>query len=1516
MNDARTYRFRFPGKGIQIILIAFLALQVQGQVVINEFGASNTFTIEDPDYEESADWVEIYNEGTQPVNLKDYYLTDDFNSPAKWQIQGDAVIGPGGFLLIWSDGRNSVLHTGFKLSAEGEELVLSAPDLTLVDSVSFSNQVSDVSYGRKTDGSPEWGYFREPTPGSTNNTQSFQGIVFNIPTFSLRGGFYSTSQTLELSSEFGGSIHFTTDGSEPTENSSLYTGPLELAVTTIVRARIIKTEMIGGPVLTNSYFINENSAGGKLPVVSISTDPENFWDPATGIYVQDFKPDWEVPVNIELFENNGTDRAAFNRRAGVKINGLNSWRLPQKMLGMYFRKSYGSGSLDYRVTPQRKRNSYKNFALRASGSDWSYTLLRDVVSHHATLNNTNIDIMGFKPSVVFVNGDYLGIHNIREKVDANYIEESYGLGPGTFDMVENTINPEAGDLLAYQDFQELLSTDLSVGANYDALAAQADIEEVTDYMIAEMAVRNTSIDHNVMAWKPKEGGKWRWILMDLDRGYFDAASYQLDFYLAQRHLILGDLFENQGYRAYFARRLASLLFTTFNPELMVDLIDRHEALIGDEIPRHIQRWQGTVSSYGNAMPSETYWREQVCNLRSFVEERPATLLADLQNYGFSGPANLVVDCSPPEAGPVQLNGLKIMSPLSYGPYPKDIPARIEAPDKPGYDFAGFYESPEVLIVPKGSTWKYRDNGIDPGSTWKETFYDDASWSEGPAELGYGDNDENTVISYGGNGSDKYITSWFRKSFEVSQTRVRDGVFFLHLLKDDGAIVYLNGEEVLRLNLPCGNTDPGTLASTAIGGETEQIFITKRIDNALLQSGSNLLAVEIHQASVNSSDLSFDLALSCYLPDSSVLYDAGRELDLILEGDLFLTARYGSNTSCRVPEIVDSDMTLSVDCSPYLVNGDVTINENATLTIDPGVEILMPEGGNILVGGRLIANGTSSEPVAFRLNPEYQDGAWGGIVFRNTPETSTLNFVTLEDASEGPDPVLENAAISSFDAGLVIDHLVIENVMSNPVVSRYSDITLTNSRLHSEVTGDLINVKYGHAMIGNCRFTGNNRTDADAIDFDGVEDGVIRNSVVSGLTGFNSDAVDIGEESRNVLVDSLVVFDVFDKGVSVGQHASVVVRNSLFINCNMGVAVKDSGSARIVNCTFYGTGFPVACYEKNIGLAGGNARVMNSILSNSYEASYRADAKSNIRLEYSLSDNTSLPGGVSNLQGNPQFAQPSYFDFSLAQASPAAGTGYSSTGPVDMGASSVAVSFEPPIMISRFFINGSGLDLPEFICLYNPSDKEVNLSGYGIDKGVTALIPAGTSIAPEGRVYLTDNTGYPYWDNFPLPLFQWSDGKLSNNGESLRLVDNHGIVQDYFVYSDQTWPAGGFKGNHAFRLIDPALDNHFSGNWTTASIADAVEIFSTRLDGSFSVYPNPTSGILHIDLPPAGLSGKRITGGTASGDSFGALYDLRGRLLCRFRLDTAGTTSVDLSRFGEGLYLIRIGIRTKKVMVVE
>jgi hypothetical protein len=164
--------------------------------------------------------------------------------------------------------------------------------------------------------------------------------------------------------------------------------------------------------------------------------------------------------------------------------------------------------------------------------------------------------------------------------------------------------------------------------------------------------------------------------------------------------------------------------------------------------------------------------------------------------------------------------------------------------------------PPTTILPAGSTWKYLDNGSNQGTAWRATAFNDSAWKSGAAQLGYGDGDEATVIGYGSDSSNKFLTSYFRKSFNVSDP-ASIAALNLNLLRDDGAVVYLNGTEIFRSNMPSGTIAYNTPADEAIEDET---YYTASIDPSRLVAGSNVLAVEVHQADAASSDVSFDLSL--------------------------------------------------------------------------------------------------------------------------------------------------------------------------------------------------------------------------------------------------------------------------------------------------------------------------------------------------------------------------------------------------------------------------------------------------------------------------------------------------------------------------------------------------------------------------------------------------------------------------------------------------------------------------------
>ena len=195
-------------KTFAFVVLVFLGLSGSAQLVINEFSAANATVIEDTDFSDFADWIEIYNAGSIEQDLNGYYITDDLATPNKWRINGESLISPGGFLLIWTDGRDTGLHASFKLSSIGEEIGLFSPSLVLLDSLSFSEQKTDVSYGRISDGNTPWVYFDQPTPSASNSTPSYIDYTSLVPKFSVRGGFYNSSFFVELSSDQGGVIRY------------------------------------------------------------------------------------------------------------------------------------------------------------------------------------------------------------------------------------------------------------------------------------------------------------------------------------------------------------------------------------------------------------------------------------------------------------------------------------------------------------------------------------------------------------------------------------------------------------------------------------------------------------------------------------------------------------------------------------------------------------------------------------------------------------------------------------------------------------------------------------------------------------------------------------------------------------------------------------------------------------------------------------------------------------------------------------------------------------------------------------------------------------------------------------------------------------------------------------------------------------------------------------------------------------------------------------------------------------
>lgn len=736
------------------VLLMALAFShpAESALYLNEMMSSNSSTIadEDGDY---PDWIEIYNSGPSAIDLQGYGLSDNPGSPYKWTFPS-RTIAPGAFLLVFCSDKNRVtgpnLHTNYKISSSGETMTLTDTSGQLVDTIPPIALAQDESYGRKPDGSAQFAHFLEPTPGASNTTEGYTELLKAV-TLSPTAGFCTSDVAVTAASpDSGVTIHYTTDGSTPTEASPVLTPPLtvgsragqspvialigntppeaapwemwrppvgDVFMGTVVRARAFKTGAAPGPVATSTYFVDPDMPTRySLPVISLATDASNLFDYNTGIYVPGVHYDpnnyegsgnfqmkgsaWERPVHVEFFETGG--QMKFSQNAGARIHGGGSSLYPEKSLRLYADGYSDSGEFVYKIFPSLWITSFTRIILRNSGNDWLATLMRDGMTQ-GLMEGTEVDCQAYRPSIVFINGEFWGIHNIRERYDKYYIESHFG--EEDVDLLESNGEVDEGDDVAWKALQDYVADhDLRDADAYAYVEQHVDLQNFIDYNLIEIFCRNTDWPAvNCRYWRPRTpDGKWRWMLYDTDSGFGmrgGDTSYEhetLAFASAQGGpnyfypngdkftRLLRELLRNTTFRARFINRMADFLNSRFAPASVIAQIDAKEAAIEPHIQEHLNRWGRT-----DTLAS---WLNRIEVLRTFARERPDAMRKQfVKFFGLGGTADVTLSVAGSGSGTVRVNSLSItpaQMPWS-GVYFQDVPLEIEAVPAVGSHFAGW-----------------------------------------------------------------------------------------------------------------------------------------------------------------------------------------------------------------------------------------------------------------------------------------------------------------------------------------------------------------------------------------------------------------------------------------------------------------------------------------------------------------------------------------------------------------------------------------------------------------------------------------------------------------------------------------------------------------------------------------------------------------------------------------------------------------------------------------------------------
>jgi hypothetical protein len=697
---------------VLIFILFFYSAAVQSQsVLINEFLSSNSSTNSDPDFGLHSDWIELYNDVDSAVDLSNWFITDDLNDSTKWQIPEGVVIEAGEFLVIWADENDTSLihlHTSFRLSKSGEAIGLFDSDTILIDSIVYQEQFVDISFGRHPDGSTTWNFFDTPTLGMSNDVNPYLKVT--KPEFSLPAGFYTVNQVLEISHEDPVAIiRYTINGDEPTESSPIYTTSIpiqsrigeanvfsmirttldphlwlpdwqppegEVFKANVIRAKAFRNGYNPSEIVTSTYFVDAdiNQRYATLPVISLTSDYKHLFDDNTGIYVPgiNHKPfnsgsgnyfeDWEKPAHIEYFEPGGA--VGFAQNIGIRIQGGTSPASPQKGLHVIARSEYGKNRINYPIfqkdlSKANKLTEYKRFIIRAWGSLITGTLFNDAYGHRL-MAKSDLDIQAYQPAIVFINGEYWGIHELREaNKNSWYFQYHYDINrdePGYDVLIHTKRNGSSypqvdeGDNNHWNEMMNYINThNMNLPNNYDHLKTLIDIDNFIAYMGHCIYVGKWDWpNNNDASWRPRTvDGKWKWIQYDMETSFgvatglgpmYSMLGPQLNMLKATivgidipgferygPHPIMKRIYNNEEFKETFIDWFDYHMDHEFHPDSMNLVLDSMVAGISPYMEEYKHRWPFIGSINGQ-------WGDALEIVRDFNERRPEYMRNHLLEY--------------------------------------------------------------------------------------------------------------------------------------------------------------------------------------------------------------------------------------------------------------------------------------------------------------------------------------------------------------------------------------------------------------------------------------------------------------------------------------------------------------------------------------------------------------------------------------------------------------------------------------------------------------------------------------------------------------------------------------------------------------------------------------------------------------------------------------------------------------------------------------------------------------------
>lgn len=623
---------------LTMLIMAVFPAAATAEIIISEVMTSNG-TYENG---HAYDWVELYNTGEKTVDLSGWHLSDSKKKPLKWSFPEGTKLKGGACLTVLctgdaelGKGKGDCFYADFKLSSSGETLLLSDRDGTLVQMLKLPPQYGCVSYGVAADGQT-YGFLDHASRGKKNDGSVYARRA-EKPDVSIASGFYHAPVVAQASARDGAIIRYTTDGETPDSASPVLPEEgLTLSQTTVLRVRAFAGDAVPSETVSVTCFFEPEAQ--KTPIVSLITDSAYLFDKKTGALVKgtgkipNYEKDLEYPVNIEYFDMDG--QCLINQMGTFSVSGHSATVNAQKSIALFARKAYGEERFEFNPFPNRDYTGYKSLLLRAANSDAYATRIRDVVAS-SLAENEGLLYQDALCIQVYINGEYWGHYNLREKINKYMIAQYEGVTDenqidaidilartGRDEFVQNGHN---GDWLALCDFCR--KNDLNVPENLQYVTERLDVENMFTHAAYEIILGNVDFT-NVRVYRVP-GGKWRYLLFDVEACWRGLDQTPLEYYIKPvgakiqgfRHEPLNALLEVPEMRARFLERVAELLIRHFQWPDVERRFELWETQMEAILPRHIERWKNITLDD---------WRTNVSAVKYYACVRPKRIPALLQ----------------------------------------------------------------------------------------------------------------------------------------------------------------------------------------------------------------------------------------------------------------------------------------------------------------------------------------------------------------------------------------------------------------------------------------------------------------------------------------------------------------------------------------------------------------------------------------------------------------------------------------------------------------------------------------------------------------------------------------------------------------------------------------------------------------------------------------------------------------------------------------------------------------------